>query len=103
MLKNVLPEIKQNPSGYSNWLSLLENYRKPFYEVAVVGSEANTKAVAFRKKYLPNTLVASSIKNDTLPLLLNRFIEDETMLFVCQNYTCKLPVEKIEEAFKLIK
>ena len=103
MLKNVLPEVARYPSGFSNWLGLLENYRNPFYEVAIVGDDAIDKSLKFRANYLPNTMVASSAKNDSLPLLSNRYIEDETLVFVCQNYTCKLPVAEIEAALKLIK
>ncbi len=103
MLKNILPEVSRYPSSYSNWLGLLENYRNPFYEVAIVGDDAKDKSLKFRANYLPNTMVASSAKNDSLPLLANRYIENETLIFVCQNYTCKLPVSEIEQALTLIK
>ena len=103
MLKNVLPEIEKYPSGFSNWLGLLENYRNPYYEVAIVGDDAMEKTLKFKTNYLPNTLIASSTKNDSLPLLANRYMDGETMIFVCQNYTCKLPVAEIDEAKKLIE
>jgi uncharacterized protein YyaL (SSP411 family) len=103
MLKNVLPEIEKYPSGFSNWLGLLENYRNPYYEVAIVGDDAIEKTLKFKTNYLPNTLIASSTKNDSLPLLANRYMDGETMIFVCQNYTCKLPVAEIDEAKKLIE
>jgi len=103
MLKNILPEANKYPSGFSNWLSLLENYKNPFYEVAVVGDNATEKALGLKANYLPNILVASSIKDDTLPLIANRYVDNETLIFVCQNYTCKLPVDEIEMAMDLIK
>ncbi len=43
MLNNVKPEMKTYGSGFSNWLDLMLNYTNPFYEVAIVGKDANLK------------------------------------------------------------
>jgi uncharacterized protein YyaL (SSP411 family) len=42
MLNNLKTEIIKNPLGYSNWLHLMMNFTQPFYEVAVVGKNADT-------------------------------------------------------------
>ena len=102
MLHNVHPEIKTYPSGYSNWLDLTENYKNKYYEIVVVGKDANSKIKELNTSYLPNALVAGSSKESTKPLLKYRYIDDETLIYVCVNNSCKLPVSEVSEALKLL-
>jgi len=104
MLKNVLSEMKQYPSGFSNWYSLLQKHQAKFYEIVIVGSNAAEKAKEFQKYYIPNALfVVSETENTRLPLLKGRYVEDRTLIYVCVNNTCKLPVTEVNEAIKLIE
>lgn len=102
MLHNVHPEIETYPSGYSNWLDLTENYKNKYYEIVVVGKDANSKIKELNTSYLPNALVAGSSKESTKPLLKYRYIDDETLIYVCVNNSCKLPVSEVSEALKLL-
>jgi uncharacterized protein YyaL (SSP411 family) len=102
MLHNVHPEIETYPSGYSNWLDLTENYKNKYYEIVVVGKDANSKIKELNTSYLPNALVAGSSKESTKPLLKYRYIDDETLIYVCVNNSCKLPVSEASEALKLL-
>lgn len=103
MLSNVIEDVEKVPSGYTNWLSLYINYANPYYEVAISGKEAHSKLKELDKSYLPNILVSGSDKDSALPLLENKFIEDETFIYVCVNGTCKLPVESTEKAIGQIE
>ena len=102
MLHNVHPEIETYPSGYSNWLDLTENYKNKYYEIVIVGKDANSKIKELNTSYLPNALVAGSSKESTNPLLKYRYIDDETLIYVCVNNSCKLPVSEVSEALKLL-
>ena len=103
MLNNLKIEITKNPLGYSNWMHLMTNLTQPFYEVAVVGENANSVAKELFKKYLPNILISASDKESELPLLKYKYIEGETLIYVCVNGTCKLPLADISKAIKSIK
>jgi len=103
MLHNVQPEIDGYPSGFSNWLDLLSNYQNNFFEVVIVGDNALQKTSEINTHYLPNILIAGSTKPSKSPLLELRFMEDETLFYVCTNNTCKLPVSNTLEAIKLTK
>ena len=103
MLNNVIPEMQEYPSGFSNWLDLMLNYTQPYYEVAIVGSEAQKKLKELNKSYIPNKLIIGSTSENNLPLLKNRFVEDETLIYVCVNKACKLPVSDISKAKELLK
>jgi hypothetical protein len=103
MLHNVVPEITEYPSTFSNWLDLMLNYTNNFYEVAIVGSDVHEKVKAIHAHYLPNKLVVGSNAESNLPLLKNRFIEGKTLIYVCVNKSCKLPVSEVEQALTFIK
>jgi len=102
MLNNLKIEITKNPLGYSNWMHLMTNLTQPFYEVAVVGENANSVTKELFKKYLPNILISASDKESELPLLEYKYIEGETLIYVCVNGACKLPLADISKAIKSI-
>ncbi|APY11275.1 thioredoxin domain-containing protein [Seonamhaeicola sp. S2-3] len=103
MLNNVKPEIMEYASGYSNWLDLMLNYTHSYYEIAVVGANAKQKILELNKTYLPNKLIAGSTHESSMPLLLNRYIANKTLIYVCINKTCKLPVSETDIAIKILK
>ncbi len=102
MLNNMLSEIVNYGSGYSNWAMLLLNYTQPFYEVAIVGKAVDEKRKAFNKHYRPNRIFVGSVSESRLPLLKNRYVEGQTMIYVCTNKTCNEPVIEVSEALKQI-
>lgn len=103
MLKNVLPEMKQYPSGFSNWMELLLNYQHDYFEIVVVGENAIEKTATLNSYYLPHKLVAGSTKpGGKSPLLEGRYIENETMIYVCVNNACKLPETEVKKAINPI-
>jgi uncharacterized protein YyaL (SSP411 family) len=104
MLNNIKEDVKNSPGNYSNWLHLMTNFTKPFYEVVVAGNEALEVNKSLIKKYTPNILIAgTSEENNTVPLLSYKFNEDETFIYVCVNGTCKKPEVNLEKALLNIK
>ena len=98
MLNNMLQEIESYGAGYSNWAMLLLWFTRPFYEIAIVGKAVDEKYRAFQKHYLPNVIFAASAAESALPLLKNRFVENETFIYVCENKTCLRPLKEVDEA-----
>ena len=104
MLNNLKEDVKKNPANYSNWLNLMTNFTKPFYEVVVAGNAAAAVNKRLINKYYPNILIAGTHKeNNTLPLLAYKFNEDETFIYVCVNGTCKRPETSFKKAIANIK
>ena len=103
MLNNMKPEIQDYTSSYSNWLDLMLNFSNPFYEVAIVGKDAKQIVSELNNHYIPNKLIVGSTSDNDLPLLKNRYNPEKTLVYVCVNKTCKLPVTEVESALKLLK
>ncbi|WP_053992969.1 thioredoxin domain-containing protein [Mangrovimonas sp. TPBH4] len=102
MLNNVKEEMASYGSGFSNWLDLMLNYTNPYYEVVAVGEKAFEKLSEINQFYIPNKLVAGSTTPKGSPLLKDRYLDDKTMIYVCVNKSCQLPVTDTNEALKMI-
>jgi hypothetical protein len=59
--------------------------------------------LALYKQSPPNVIFALSDKKSDLPLLKNRYVDNQTLIYVCKNNSCLLPTESIEESLKQIE
>jgi uncharacterized protein YyaL (SSP411 family) len=102
-LNNIKSYMPSYGSGYSNWAILMLNYIAPFYEVAIVGTQAVQKALDFKQHYAPNTLLLGSMTDSPLSLLQNKMLEGQTTFYLCQNKSCQLPTTELPAVLDLIK
>lgn len=100
MLKTQLDEWVRYGSGYSNWGLLLMNLVSPHFEVAIVGNSVNEKLLELQNSYLPNVIFAVSARASDLPLIKDRYVNEKTLLYVCKNRACLMPVETAKEALQ---
>ncbi|MBL6644535.1 MAG: thioredoxin domain-containing protein [Flavobacteriaceae bacterium] len=98
LLQNMQPSILVHPSNYYRWANLWMYQAHPFYEIVIVGQEAQQKTLEFGRNFLPNALFQFSEKASALPLLEDRYFEGETYIYVCQNKVCNLPVMDVKKA-----
>jgi len=104
MVNNMAPQILDNnyPSYYSNWCQLIATMIKPPYEIAILGDNAQQKAAQMQRSYLPNSFFLGGQKEDGMELLKDKLQEGRTMIYVCQNKVCKLPVQDVQKALTLM-
>ncbi len=110
MLHNILPEINDYGSAFSNWLDLYLSISEPFKEVVITGDDALEKINKLHQNYLPNVLFAGvdTSKKQTentlsLPLLKDRVVQNKTLVYICENSACQLPIESVKEAVQSLK
>ena len=103
MLHNVEERTLQYGSGYSNWLQLMCNFSGDFYEIAIAGKDVQNKISEINKNYIPNKLIAGSIKKSNIPLMEGRFSESETLIYVCVDGACQLPESEVENALNQVR
>ncbi len=87
---------------YSQWAQLLAIEAFSYKEVVIVGPEATKINAQIKKNYLPNILFQISEKESKLPLLSDRFFENETLIYVCENKVCLRPSKTVKDALKQI-
>lgn len=103
LVKNVLADIKKNLNYYSNWAQALILHIFSPNEIAIVGNDWKEKLVEFQKDYFPNNIYSGGENEGTLSLLEDKLIEGKTMIYVCRNKSCKLPVTNVNEALKQMR
>jgi len=74
------------------------NFVGEYYEIAIVGENAHERIAELNKTYIPNKLIVGSKGESNLYLLENRYTEGETMIYVCVEGACKLPVTTAADA-----
>jgi uncharacterized protein YyaL (SSP411 family) len=103
MLTNVQKDLHQNIYSYSNWGLLAIHLIKPIFEVAIVGPDWVQIRTTMDSSYLPDAIFLGGKNEGTLNLLEDKLVPGQTTIYVCVNKTCKMPVNKSEEALKQIK
>ena len=103
MLERMTGNMTEYPSGYSNWSQLLLDLTGVHMEVVILGEKAIELTRELQKYYLPHVIFCAGTIENNLPLLKNRHVPGKTLIYICQNNSCQLPVETVAEALKLIR
>ena len=98
MVNKIESSFIANPLYYSNWGIFMINIAYPFYEVAIVGKDYESLRSELSSKYYPNLILMGKEGKGNLELLKNKLIQNKTMIYVCHDKSCKLPVENVEDA-----
>jgi uncharacterized protein YyaL (SSP411 family) len=102
MLDQINRNLIEYPSGYSNWSQLLLDLTSSHFEVAIIGERALEFLSEIQKNYFPNVIFCAGTTENELPLLKKRSVSGKTLIYICQNNSCQLPVETVAEAIALI-
>lgn len=103
MLNHLKARAMEYGESYANWSKLLVFEGYPFYEIVVSGPEARRKYQDINKALNSQSLVLWSANESDLPLFENRFNAAQTLIYVCSEGACKLPVTEVSEALAQIK
>ena len=102
MISNMARDFTEQPSFYSNWIRLYGLMGQQHFEVAVVGQEDKSKKLALAKSYIPNKILLGGKTEGSLELLEGKLSDGKTLIYVCENKSCQLPVEEVQKAFNQI-
>lgn len=102
MIHHITPQFENYPMAYSNWGIVMLKLAQPFYEVAITGENSAKMVNGFFPKYQPNVLVVYSTKKSDVPILKDRFENNQNLIYVCERGVCQLPVKTLNEAWNLI-
>ena len=100
-IANMQENIITHPSFYANWAVLADWFVAEPFQIAIVGEQAHEFRKQFNNHFLPNCLFLGSTSAITsVPLLEEKHVKDDTLIYVCQNKTCQLPNYSVEESLK---
>jgi uncharacterized protein YyaL (SSP411 family) len=102
MLGNLPSDSFQNGPYYAKWASVMGLAGREPYEIAIVGADTKSKSKDLMKNFLPDVLLLGG-NTENLPLLENKLVSGKTIIYVCRNKVCKLPVQEVEQALLQLK
>ncbi len=103
MAHHITPHFEKYPMAYANWGNLILMKTEPFFEVAVLGTDAKKMLKEMQDSFRPNILWAFSLAKSTILVLKDRYIEKKNLIYVCKEGVCKLPVNNSIEATEAFK
>lgn len=104
MLAKMKDLLTKNVDYLANWACLATQMLTPTAEIALVGKDFLKFRNEIDLRYYPNKILTGTSTESQLPLLENRTAKpEETLIFVCYDKTCQLPVKTVEEAFLQLK
>ncbi len=97
--------ILRDPQWLSNWGGLGLSFTMPLAEVVLTGPDIRSFRKIIDRDYCDfNKVFAGAEKFSDLPLLQGRFTEDgRTMVYVCYDNACQLPVASTSEAIEILR
>jgi len=102
MLNNVRDHAMEGAMYYSNWDVLMAWFAREPVEVAIAGRDAGKVRERFLREYLPGMFLMGGTQHSSLPLMQDKFVEGKTMIYVCEQKTCRKPTEDVDEALEMI-
>jgi uncharacterized protein len=84
----------QHPESFAHLLRALDFHLSPTREVALVGDDLGELAAAVRSAFRPHLVLAGGPESEATPPLLEgrTTLDGEAAAYVCENFTCRLPL-----------
>lgn len=102
MVYHVTPQFVKYPQAFANWGNLMLKLTEPHFEVVISGENSMEKFLEMQESFHPNVVWAFAGEKSGLPFFKGRFVPGKTLIYVCREGSCQLPVENISEALKML-
>lgn len=105
MIANLGTAIEKYPGSFACWAMQYLGQVRGILEIAVVGKNAPALLPEVLRLYLPAGIIQSSVAGNLseFPLLAGKPVPDETLIYLCENYSCQSPVRSVDELKLLIQ
>jgi len=104
MLSKMRKVLLADVQWVTNWAALYCMKAASTAEIVIIGDAADDLRKDLDRFFIPNKVVLGSETQSQLPLLQNKTDRNgKTLIYVCYDKTCQLPVTSVEEALKQIQ
>jgi len=104
VLRLFVPAAVQHPDGFGHLLQALDLFLTRSREVALVGDDLAALRSVVRSRFRPRVAVAGGPEGTETPELMQgrTQVDGSPAAYVCENFSCKMPVTEPEELEKLL-
>jgi uncharacterized protein len=93
MISQLQVAIVKYPTSFGNWASTVLKQTVGINEIAILGNNVENLANQVLQTYIPNKILqVSTQKNNNFPLLANKEIREESLIYSCFQYSCSHPI-----------
>jgi uncharacterized protein YyaL (SSP411 family) len=96
--------ITSYPGSFGVWATIIQALTYSIPEVVITGHRPENARKEFLSHLIPYRVFQSSQEENTqFPLLRDKPAGQDPLIFVCQNYSCQLPVNEVAMAIRLVE
>lgn len=97
-LKNLAELAIKYPTSFGNWCSELATQVCGINEIVIAGPRHASIRDELLVYFIPNKVFQCTLaENDSYPLLKDKKILDQTLIYLCKEYSCRQPVSTVNE------
>jgi uncharacterized protein YyaL (SSP411 family) len=98
-IKAMKKSIMRYPQSFGRWANALFSFAQAPKEIAVVGPKFWEFTRALQSFFIPHSVYCAAASADAeYPLLAARAADGKTAIYICENYSCQLPLYQLEDA-----
>ncbi|MEO6314190.1 MAG: thioredoxin domain-containing protein [Chitinophagaceae bacterium] len=96
MIGTLLGLITRYPTSFGGWANQLIDMANGLKEIVITGQKINEILFDILHIFIPNRIIqASSVPDENFPLLRNKDYFNPFLVYLCENYACKPPVNSL--------
>lgn len=96
--------ILRYPTSFAQWAVFLQRMAAGRKQLLICGSDAGSYLEAWNKAYHPEIdVMALKEEKTALPAAGNKFKRDRTLLYLCEQFSCKAPVGSLAALDELLQ
>ena len=93
--------VSSYPGSFGVWATLFQAFTYTIPEVVITGRQPEKTREEFLGHLIPYRVFQSADQENTqFPLLRDKLIGELSQIFLCENYSCQLPVNEIATAIR---
>ncbi|MBI3882771.1 MAG: thioredoxin domain-containing protein [Sphingobacteriales bacterium] len=98
MSAQMLPLVTKYPTSFGFWCIFLLQQTVGINEISIIGKDSDVINQKISIYCIPNKIVMSSFDgSNDFPMLANRYSDNETLVYLCHDYSCMAPFKSAEE------
>jgi uncharacterized protein YyaL (SSP411 family) len=98
MIFSLHKTIIRYPLSFANWALLGAKLTDGFKQVVITGHNSKKIVADLINNYLGSRILQwSEEANNAFELLANRFVPNSTLIYICENNTCKAPITDLTD------
>ena len=104
MASALVRPVTTYPGSFGGWATLFQAFTYSIPEVVITGRQPEIARKEFLSTLIPYRVFQSTQEENThFPLLRDKPVTPDPLIFLCKDYACQLPVNEVAKALRLLE